>query len=166
MTQHTKDENEIVDGVMSNFIMDQKRKVVRRQEEKEAYAADVLASSVRARTKMFSNCVRATEKDYTKWLHAYIVNGGKPTHLYNQFSNQRYDEDHRQWENSWYLAKNDFEVVPLYGSTSANIIVPFGISFSGQDFGHNNFFLWDGLKTNNGYVPFYCFSFGIVVTHE
>ena len=60
----------------------------------------------KARNSMFP-CLRgANRADYTQWLEGFVDAGNTPTHYYSYpFS---------RW-NSFYVAKKDFELVPLYG---------------------------------------------------
>ena len=97
----------------------------------------------RARKSMFP-CLRgANRADYTQWLEGFVDAGNTPTHYYSYpFS---------RW-NSFYVAKKDFELVPLYGADSINIIVPEGITILGGSRGHNNIFCYNGYK-HRGTVP-------------
>lgn len=97
----------------------------------------------RARKSMFP-CLRgANRADYTQWLEGFVDAGNTPTHYYSYpFS---------RWD-SFYVAKKDFELVPLYGADSINIIVPEGITILGGSRGHNNIFCYNGYK-HRGSVP-------------
>ena len=97
----------------------------------------------KARNSMFPHLLGANRADYTKWLKGFVDAGNTPTHYYSYpFS---------RWD-SFYVAKKDFELVPLYGADSINIIVPDGIKILGGSPGHNNIFCYTGYK-HRGTVP-------------
>ena len=94
-------------------------------------------------TPCFPTYEGANRADYTKWLRGFVDAGNTPTHYYSYpFS---------RWD-SFYVAKKDFELVPLYGADSINIIVPEGITILGGSRGHNNIFCYNGYK-HRGTVP-------------
>jgi len=97
----------------------------------------------KARNSMFPHLLGANRADYTRWLEGFVDAGNTPTHYYSYpFS---------RWD-SFYVAKKDFELVPLYGADSINIIVPDGITILGGSRGHNNIFCYNGYK-HRGSVP-------------
>lgn len=97
----------------------------------------------KARKSMFPRLRRANRADYTQWLEGFVDAGNTPTHYYSYpFS---------RW-NSFYVAKKDFELVPLYGADSINIIVPDGITILGGSRGHTNVFCYSEYK-HRGSVP-------------
>ncbi|MDY6966736.1 MAG: hypothetical protein SVM80_12370 [Halobacteriota archaeon] len=91
------------------------------------------------------NLRRATEVDYVEWLFGYIQNGGKPTHYY----------DYELPRRDFYVATQDFEIRPLYGSSSVSIIVPKNINFLGGELGNNKIYLLKGYECLGGWVPVY-----------
>ena len=96
-----------------------------------------------AHNVMFPSLRKANRVDYIQWLEGFVDAGNTPTHYYSYpFS---------RW-NSFYVAKKDFELVPLYGADSINIIVPEGITILGGSRGHNNIFCYNGYK-HRGTVP-------------
>ncbi|MFA5409811.1 MAG: hypothetical protein WC343_13650 [Bacilli bacterium] len=105
-----------------------------------------------AQSAMFPHLRRADRTDYIKWLEGFVDAGNTPTHYYSYpFS---------RWD-SFYVAKEDFEMVPLYGSDAINIIVPDGIKIIipdgikkilGGPLGHNSIFCYKGYK-HSGSVP-------------
>jgi hypothetical protein len=97
----------------------------------------------KARRSMFPHLRRANRADYTQWLESFVGAGNTPTHYYSYpFS---------RW-NSFYVATKDFELAPLYGADSINIIVPDDIKILGGSPGHNNIFCYNGYK-HRGSVP-------------
>jgi len=81
--------------------------------------------------------------DYVNWLIGYQKNGGKIT--------QKYDSPTTIFFDNWFVVEKDFTVIPLFGSSSVNIIVPEGVDFLGkkEDLGHSNLYFVDGFKTMN-----------------
>jgi hypothetical protein len=88
---------------------------------------------------------RATENDYIAWLVGYIRNGGRPTHYY----------DYKMPLDNFYVAQEDFIMIPLYGSLSINVIVPENVNFLGGELGHCNIYLMKDFKTLGGWIPVY-----------
>lgn len=92
---------------------------------------------------MFPCLRKANRVDYIQWLEGFVDAGNTPTHYYEYpFS---------RW-NSFYIAKKDFELAPLYGADSISIIVPDGITILGGSRGHTNVFCYSGYK-HRGSVP-------------
>lgn len=89
----------------------------------------------------------ARVEDYKNWLAGFLAMDNKPTHCYN-YPLERGMED-------WKVALADFQIVPLFGADSLNIIVPKGIRFLGGELGHNNLYLMDGFSCLGGWVPIY-----------
>ena len=81
--------------------------------------------------------------NYKKWLRGYLENGGTPTHWYDY-----------GLPDSFYVAKRNIEMTPLFGSTAINIIVPKGIDVSGN-LGHCNLYFMDGFKAKGRWIPVY-----------
>ena len=97
---------------------------------------------------MFPSLRKAEISDYENWLSGYFANGGEVSHYY--------DYPFQRWDN-FYVATQDFEVCPLYGSASILIIVPKGIKYLGGNIGHSTLYLCDGYKTKyNDFVPAFC----------
>lgn len=88
----------------------------------------------------------ATVEDYRKWLGGFVANGGVPTHFYDYPIGRSLDD--------WLVVEADFELLPLYGSRSLNIIVAKEAKFKGGNSGHTELYFMDGFTTN-GSVPFY-----------
>lgn len=87
----------------------------------------------------------ATKADYMHWLRGFLENGGIITHVYD------YQMDLRHW----IIVKYDFEISPLYGSESYNIIVPNGVKLNGGDKGHSNIYFMDDFLIKGTFVPLY-----------
>ncbi|RJO62633.1 MAG: hypothetical protein C4542_03025 [Dehalococcoidia bacterium] len=85
----------------------------------------------------------ATVNDYRKWIVGFISNGGTVTHHYD------YD-----MPDDVYIALDSFEITPLYGASSINVIVPAGIEVNG-DAGHSNLYFMDGFKARGSWIPAY-----------
>lgn len=88
----------------------------------------------------------ATVEDYRKWLSGFVAKGGVPTHFYDYPIGRSLDD--------WLVVEADFELLPLYGSRSLNIIVAKEAKFKGGNPGHTELYFIDGFTTN-GSVPFY-----------
>jgi hypothetical protein len=96
-----------------------------------------------ARRTMFPDLLKAIKTVYIEWLKGFVNSGNTPTHYY--------DYPFDRWD-SFYMAKRDFELVPLYGASAINIIVPYYIKILGGQPGHSNVFCYDGYK-HYGIVP-------------
>jgi hypothetical protein len=81
----------------------------------------------------------AKPHEYASWLQGYIAEGGQPTHFY----------DRPTPLSDWYVALRDFEMYPLHGALSINVIVPVGVTVTGST-GHNDLYLMDGF-TSRGF---------------
>lgn len=90
--------------------------------------------------------IRASSSDYKKWLKGYLEKGGKPTHVYN------YPLPH-----DWFIATDNFTILPLYGAQSINIIVPEGIfaDIGVKGLGHNNLYFIKDFSTSGSWIPIY-----------
>jgi len=90
---------------------------------------------------------QARIEDYRNWLAGFLEKGGKPTHCYDYPMERGLDE--------WKVALNDFQIVPLFGTESLNIIVPDEIKFLGGEPGHNNLYFMDSFSCFGVWVPVY-----------
>lgn len=86
----------------------------------------------------------ASVEDYKKWLKGYIQQGGKITHVYDY-----------NMPKEFYIATKDFEMYPLFGANSINVIVPRNVKFLGGDLGHCNLYFEDGYRNEGNLVPIY-----------
>lgn len=91
--------------------------------------------------------VPATKEDYEIWLSGYIGNGKEPTHYYDYPMTRVLD--------SFFLAIDHFEIGPLYGSSSINILVPESVEFLGGKLGHTNLYMFKDYKNKGIWVPVY-----------
>jgi len=83
--------------------------------------------------------------DYAAWLKGFMEGGGVPTHVYDY-----------NMPNRFYVATRGFEMQPLYGALSVNVIVPAQIRVGVEKgLGHNGLFLMDGFECKSGIVPVY-----------
>lgn len=87
----------------------------------------------------------ATKTDYMRWLKGFLENGGEVTHVYD------YDMHLIGWE----VVTQDFEISPLYGSESKNLIVEEGVVLKGGAEGHCGMYFMDGFRLHCGIVPIY-----------
>lgn len=89
--------------------------------------------------------VAAGPEDYNSWLTGHIGMGGEMP------------------VRDWYVANVSFEIRPLYGSTSINVVVREGVTVTGKT-GHNSLYLMDGFKSRGFHdspasVPVYTNNF-------
>lgn len=88
---------------------------------------------------------KATKDNYAQWLNGFVKNGGIITHNYDY----NFPEDH------FYIAWTDGIEIPLFGSMSISIIVPFSINITKtEEHSHNEIYFMDGFKYK-GTVPIY-----------
>lgn len=90
---------------------------------------------------------QAKVKDYKNWLAGFLERGGKPTHCYDYPLERGMEE--------WKVALSDFQIVPLFGADSLDIIIPKGIKFLGGELGHTNLYFMDGFSHAGSWVPIY-----------
>lgn len=88
----------------------------------------------------------AQPADYKRWLKGYVARGGHPTESYGY-----------PMPDDFYVAEDDFTVIPLRGSLAVEVIVPAGVHWSAPEgFGHVVLFLEDGYRVvGNKWVPTY-----------
>ena len=89
--------------------------------------------------------VPASKSDYEAWLKGFIEAGGTPTHTYDYNIHLR----------DWYAAIIDFEICPMYGANSINIIAREGVKFLGGERGHCNIYLMDKFVSYGHFIPVY-----------
>ena len=78
----------------------------------------------------------ATVDDYKQWLAGYLKRGGRAISYYDR----PFDPT------DWYVAEEDFEIVPLYRANAIKIIVPANVRFLGGELGYNELYLMDGFR--------------------
>lgn len=100
-----------------------------------------------ANTLLEGKISSAKKEDYIIWLEGYVKDGNLPTHSYNYPMSRVIDD--------FFVARDDFEMSPLYGADSISVIVPEGIRFLGGELGHNNLYFMEGHKNKGGFVPVY-----------
>lgn len=74
----------------------------------------------------------ASANDFKRWLKGFLDNGGVPRHMYD------YPRDRT------YVAHESFEMVPMFGASSLDIIAMKGVKITGQK-GHCNIFYMDNF---------------------
>ena len=95
--------------------------------------------------KILPRMKRARIEDYTEWLRGYMENGGIPSHVY----------DYPMPQCSFFVASQDFELFPLYGTSSMEIIIPKGIHFLGGERGHTNLYFMEDFRNVGSWVPLF-----------
>jgi hypothetical protein len=112
----------------------EKSRVVKakRDADSECFELKILAAERYKKEYLYPRLKIATPKQYKKWLKGYFAKGCTPTHYYD------YD-----W--CGYIATEDIELKPLFGSQAINIIIPCGISSNGSR-GHCNIFLMEDFS--------------------
>lgn len=142
----------MADTKMLNTLLDETRIVERiRKAERKAECREregEYQKRVKQADKLFGGKLRqARVEDYKNWLAGFLEKGGKPTNCYEYPMEPGLDD--------WKVALNDFQISPLFGTESLNIIVPSGIKFLGGELGHNNLYFMDGFSCFGGWAPVY-----------
>lgn len=106
------------------------------------FETEYLAKQKRKRAFLDAHTRPATLYDYKDWLKGHLENGGKITHYY----------EHSFYNHNFYVLLSNAEILPFYGSQSFQIIVPVGLTLTG-DSGHSSLYWMDGFKTRDGYIP-------------
>jgi hypothetical protein len=132
-----------IDPRIQSFINDQQMQDLEYEKEMERFRKEFNSNKLKAKSAICPNVRKANIKDYMQWLRGFLDTGNKPTHYYS------YPFD--QW-GTFYIATKNFEIIPLYGSASINIIVPKDIKITGNP-GHSNLLLFDGYKSTIGLIP-------------
>lgn len=129
--------------MLESFIARKKAEDADSERQHQEWMRDFQAKKSQAARDLFP-CLRpASRSDYIKWLRAYVEAGNEPTHYY--------DHPFDQWDN-FYVAKRDFELIPLCGASAINIIVPEGVKCLGGSRGHINLYFYEGPAAK-GTVP-------------
>ncbi len=131
------------DPRIQSFIEQQQKEDREYETRMEAIRKEHAEYKRLAKIYIFPHIKIASKNDYITWLHGFLDAGNKPSHFY--------DYPFDQWGN-FYIATESFEITPLYGSASINIIVPNGIQITG-DPGHTNLYYSDGYKTSLNFIP-------------
>ena len=85
--------------------------------------------------------------DYVAWLKGFLDGGGEPTHLYDY-----------PFPDTFYVAREDFRMIPLYGAMAIHIIVPSKIIVSHEprkNIGHCTLYFMKGYEILGSWVPVY-----------
>ncbi len=129
--------NMVVNNKLKKFI------AKKREEEREMYL-----KTAKGQLEFFmSNMVPATIEDYEEWLKGFIQGSGDPTHYYDYPMDRVVD--------SFFIAIDDFEIIPLFGSQSISVIVPRGVNFLGGELGHNRLYFEEDYDYKGNIVPVY-----------
>ncbi|QQG45909.1 MAG: hypothetical protein HYY55_02925 [Candidatus Niyogibacteria bacterium] len=104
------------------------------------------AENVRKKLVLSSMSKANAVESYKTWLRGFLERGGRLTNSYNY-----------PMPSVFFVAKEDFVMIPLYGSSSINVIVPANIHFLGGSLGHSGLFLTDKFEVvgGTGRVPIY-----------
>ncbi len=130
---------------LDQFKTQQRRRSLQFREKHRKMTEESNKRTKRVQLLLQGKTVRASKRDYEKWLAGYLNQGGKPTHSY----------DYGMPEDSWLVATKDFQIEPLHGSNSLQIIVKSGVIFKGGELGHTNLYFMDDFKLMGGWVPVY-----------
>ena len=139
-----------IDVVYFNAILKEtyareKREEIEWEREREKQLADNKRG-----VKNSDICLKSARlENYKSWLAEFLKRGGKPTHAYN----------YEMPLDNWFVAIEDLEVIPLYGSKSVNIIISKNIKFKGGDLGHSNLYFMENGKNIGGFIPIYTDSY-------
>jgi hypothetical protein len=98
------------------------------------------------RAEIMQHVRPATRQDYHDWLKAYLLDGGKPTDVY--------DYPFARW-GDFYVATNNFTLPPLYGALGIHLIVPKGIIVACPNLGHNNIYRYMPMSAEGYMVPIF-----------
>jgi hypothetical protein len=113
-------------------MCEQEEESARRRREFETYILPML--------------FQASKSDYERWLKGFLAKSNTPTHNY----------DYNFPARSFYVAAANFEIIPLYGSQSINVIVPQGVQVdTSRGLGHNNLYFMKDFTASNGWIPIY-----------
>ena len=130
---------------LDQFKTQQRRRSLQFREKHRKMTEESNKRTKRVQLLLQGKTVRASKRDYEKWLAGYLNQGGKPTHSY----------DYGMPEDSWLVATKDFQIEALHGSDSLQIIVKSGVIFKGGELGHTNLYFMDDFKLMGGWVPVY-----------
>jgi len=147
-----KKERKMADIKMLNTLLDETRIVerIRISERKVEYQEREIEHQKRIKQAdglLKGKLRQARVEDYKNWLAGFLEKGSKPTHCYEYPMERGLDE--------WKVAFNDFQISPLFGTESLQIIIPSGIKFLGGELGHNNLYFMDGFSHIGGWAPVY-----------
>ena len=138
-------DTKILNRMLDQFKNQQKRRKLASKEEHRKMIEESNKRTKRVQLLLQGKTVKANKGDYEQWLAGYMNQGGKPTHSYN------YDIP----EYGWFIAIKDFQIEPLHGSNSLQIIVKSGVIFKGGELGHTNLYFMDDFKLMGSWVPVY-----------
>lgn len=138
-------DTKVLNQVLDQFKTRQRRRSLKFREKHRKMTEESNKRTKRVKLLLQGKTVRASKRDYEKWLAGYLSQGGKPTHSYN------YDMP----EDRWFVATKDFQIEALHGSDSLQIIVKSGVIFEGGELGHTNLYFMDDFKLMGGWVPVY-----------
>lgn len=140
------------ESVHSNLLLDEfKAKEQEKDRKWETKRQEIEQEYQALRTRSYHEllpCLRkATPEDYLRWLKGFMDQGGIPTHNYN-YPMARID--------TFYVATQDFTLLPLCGTAALHIIVPRAYVCLGGEAGHCVLYFEDGYQTRgNLWIPVY-----------
>ena len=138
-------DTEVLNQTLDQFKTQQRRRKAESREKHRKMTEKSNKRTKRVQLLLQGKTIRASKKDYEKWLAGYMNQGGKPTNSY----------DYDMPEDKWFLATKDFQIEALHGSNSLQIIVKSGVIFKGGELGHTNLYFMDDFKLMGGWVPVY-----------
>ena len=138
-------DNKVLNQVLDQFKTLQRRRSLESRKKHREMIEEGNKRTKRVQLLLQGKTIRASKRGYEKWLAGYMSQGGKPTHSY----------DYDMPEDRWVIAIKDFQIEPLHGSDSLQIIVKSGVIFKGGDLGHTNLYFMDDFKLMGGWVPVY-----------
>jgi len=115
--------------------------------EFKGYRSRVEAEMRTAMSLLEGKIVPARPKDYRKWLKGFVAKGGKITNVYDYPISSDLSD--------WFVAHRAFEISPLFGASSINIIAQEGVELLGGELGHNEIYFLDNYEHMGSNVPTY-----------
>lgn len=132
---------ERLDNLREQDRLDRVRKERERFEREQPYEA----LQDRVKKELNPKLRRAVPQDYVQFLRGYMSNGQNPTHVYNY-----------NLPDSFYVAKENFATLPLYGSMAIEIIVPPHVEVDmSEGLGHCNLYFLKDYTVEGGWIPVY-----------
>ena len=138
-------DTKVLNRFLDQFKTQQRRRSLESREKHRKKIEESNKRTKRVQLSLQGKTVRASKRDYEKWLAGYMGQGGKPTHSY----------DYDMPKDKWLVATKDFQIEALHGSDSLQIIVKSGVIFKGGELGHTNLYFMDDFKLMGGWVPVY-----------
>lgn len=100
-------------------------------------------------SEMLKHMMPATPKDYLAWLHGWVDRGGFIGDVQNRAMQDDKAYYFNGWNQSWFIAKEDFVLVPRHGSQLLHIIVSADVRVIDGTAGHSKVFYMANFTTND-----------------